>query len=159
MTDKQIINDQKNTIHRLQQECREKTNAIIALGEQLKAKEQELQEAMDNYVQLDLQRVKEYNELVDLYKSKEQECEELKETNNTLAVTRDKLLGDLWIEEESLKDYIEHYNKAIDELDQLKQTLADIKEIAEIKQKQSVFVGETVFEQILQKISECEVEE
>ena len=159
MTDKQIINDQKNTIHRLQQECREKTNAIIALGEQLKAKEQELQEAMDNYVQLDLQRVKEYNELVDLYKSKEQECEELKETNNTLAVTRDKLLGDLWIEEESLKDYIEHYNKAIDELDKLKQTLADIKEIAEIKQKQSVFVGETVFEQILQKISECEVEE
>ena len=41
-------------------------------------KEQELQEAMDNYVQLDLQRVKEYNELVDLYKAKEQECEELK---------------------------------------------------------------------------------
>lgn len=42
-----------------------------------KSKEQELQEAMDNYVQLDLQRVKEYNELVDLYKAKEQECEEL----------------------------------------------------------------------------------
>ena len=32
---------------------------------QLARKEQELQEAMDNYVQLDLQRVKEYNELVD----------------------------------------------------------------------------------------------
>ena len=45
---------------------------------QLTRKEQELQEAMDNYVQLDLQRVKEYNELVDLYKSKEQEGEELK---------------------------------------------------------------------------------
>lgn len=41
-------------------------------------KEQEVQQAMDNYVQLDLQRVKEYNELVDLYKAKEQECEELK---------------------------------------------------------------------------------
>ena len=38
-----IIDDQKETIHRLQQECTEKTNAIIALGEQLKAKEQELQ--------------------------------------------------------------------------------------------------------------------
>ena len=36
----------------------------------------------------------------------------------------------------------------------LKQTLTEIKEIAELKQKQSVFVGETVFEQILQKISE-----
>lgn len=46
--------------------------------ELLKAKEQELQQAMDNYVQLDLQRVKEYNELVDLYKAKEQECERLK---------------------------------------------------------------------------------
>lgn len=45
---------------------------------QLKRKEQELQEAMDNYIQLDLQRVKEYNELVDLYKAKEQECERLK---------------------------------------------------------------------------------
>ena len=45
---------------------------------QLKRKEQEVQQAMDNYVQLDLQRVKEYNELVDLYKAKEQECEKLK---------------------------------------------------------------------------------
>ena len=36
-----IIDDQKETIHRLQQECTEKTNAFIALGEQLKAKEQE----------------------------------------------------------------------------------------------------------------------
>ena len=41
---KEIINEQKNTIHRLQQECTEKTNAIIALGEQLKAKEQECEE-------------------------------------------------------------------------------------------------------------------
>jgi predicted nuclease with TOPRIM domain len=39
-------------------------------------------------------------------KAKEQECEELK--------------GDLWSKEESLKDYIEHFNKASDELDQLK---------------------------------------
>ena len=52
------------------------------LQKQLKRKEQELQEAMDNYVQLDLQRVKEYNELVDLYKAKEQECEELKKRFN-----------------------------------------------------------------------------
>ena len=46
---------------------------------QLKRKEQEVQQAMDNYVQLDLQRVKEYNELVDLYKAKEQEYNELME--------------------------------------------------------------------------------
>ena len=38
---KEIINDQKNTIHRLQQECTEKTDTIIALGEQLRCKEQE----------------------------------------------------------------------------------------------------------------------
>ena len=51
---------------------------IEELKSQLKSKEQECQQAMDNYVQLDLQRVKEYNELVDLYKAKEQECERLK---------------------------------------------------------------------------------
>ena len=46
MTDKQIIiDDQKKTIHRLQDECTEKTNAIIALGEQLKRKEQECEKA------------------------------------------------------------------------------------------------------------------
>lgn len=42
------------------------------------------------------------------------------------------------------------------ECEKLKETLTEIKEIAEIKQKQSVFVCETVFEQILQKISDCE---
>ena len=103
----------------------------------LKAKEQECQQAMDNYVQLDLQRVKEYNELVDLYKAKEQECEELKKKLDTLSVTRYKLLDDLWVAEENLKDYIEHFNKASDKLDQLKtenekleQYLAEIKDIA-----------------------------
>lgn len=46
--DKQIIiDDQKKTIHRLQDECTEKTNAIIALGEQLKAKDQECEELKD----------------------------------------------------------------------------------------------------------------
>ena len=38
--------------------------------------------------------------------------------------------------------------------EEVKEMLAEIKEIAELKQKQSVFVGETVFEQILQKINE-----
>lgn len=34
----------------------------------------DLQQAMDNYVQLDNKRVKEYNELVERYNDKEQEC-------------------------------------------------------------------------------------
>ena len=50
-----IIDDQKETIHRLQQECTEKNNAIIALGERLKAKEQEceeLKEEIKHYKQI-----------------------------------------------------------------------------------------------------------
>ena len=59
--------------------CKDHPNCFYKKAlNQLKRKEQEVQQAMDNYVQLDLQRVKEYNELVDLYKAKEQECEELK---------------------------------------------------------------------------------
>ena len=46
---KEIINCQKNTIHRLQQECTEKTNAIIALGERLQAKEQECKELKEQF--------------------------------------------------------------------------------------------------------------
>ena len=67
-------------IHELSIACHDKVNKCkyYKLYKQLKRKEQELQQAMDNYVQLDLQRVKEYNELVDLYKAKEQECERLK---------------------------------------------------------------------------------
>lgn len=39
-----LIEDYRQTIERLQQECTEKTNAIIVLGEHLKAKEQECEE-------------------------------------------------------------------------------------------------------------------
>ena len=84
---------------------------------QLKRKEQELQQAMDNYVQLDLQRVKEYNELVDLYKEKEEEAK--------------------------------HY---LEEAEKFKNFLTEIKEIVH----KSVIGGAR--QQILQKISECEVE-
>lgn len=79
-----------------------------------------------------------YNCYYKQLKRKEQECEELEEANNTLTITRKKLLGDLCIVEESLKDYTEHYNRQSEEVDQLKteneklkQTLAEIKEIAE----------------------------
>ena len=89
MTDKQIIVDgvnikdckrrigKDNYCRYYKRPCAE--NNYNCIWKKYLRKEQELQEAMDNYVQLDLQRVKEYNELVDLYKAKEQECEELKE--------------------------------------------------------------------------------
>lgn len=108
---------------------------------------------------LDFERTKRKSLQADL-KAKEQECEELKKERDTLSITRNKLLDDLWVTEENLKDYMEHFNKASDELDQLKQTLIEIKEIAE-KQVKRAPDGETFarpeFKQILQKISECEV--
>ena len=126
--DKQIIiDDQKKTIHRLQDECTEKTNAIIALDEQLKAKEQELQEAMDNYVQLDLQRVKEYNELVDLYKAKEQECESWKKAN----YEKNEFLKKLGISATGEFHRIKYYiNKLYQECEKLKAEVKKQKEIA-----------------------------
>ena len=88
--------------------CKDHPNCFYKKAlNQLKCKEQECQQAMDNYVQLDLQRVKEYNELVDLYKVKEQECEELKH------------------EVELMMDC------ASCKVDEYKQTLTEIKEIAE----------------------------
>ena len=106
---------------------------------QLKRTEQELQEAMDNYVQLDLQRVKEYNELVDLYKAKEQECEELKKAIDGLLKIQYQLA---------------------DSCNKYAQTLIGIKEIAlgvrnylacpsprDVRYEMDI---------ILQKISECE---
>ena len=84
MTDKQlIINEINKTIEQEIENLRNIAKQQIGkLEAKLKAKEQECQQAMDNYVQLDLQRVKEYNELVDLYRAKEQECEELKKRFN-----------------------------------------------------------------------------
>ena len=96
MTDKQIIIDGVDvsgcnfTIERdgkIKCECTHATGFGVICDceswktcdyKKYKRKEQEVQQTMDNYVQLDLQRVKEYNELVDLYKAKEQECERLK---------------------------------------------------------------------------------
>ena len=74
------------------------------------------------------------------FKRKEQENEELKQR-----------LHQCWTVENS---FVEQLDQLEAENKKLKQALVEIKEIAEIKQEQSVFVGETVFEQILQKISE-----
>ena len=140
--------------------CSEMPNCYY---KQLKRKEQELQEAMDNYVKLDNQRVKEYNELVDLYKAKEQECEGLKEEIK-------KHNDDMFKNPPEKRFYckgctLPYISK------KLKQTLTEIKEIAEkscclqptstceeyenCKECSRTSDDETV-KQILQKISECE---
>ena len=50
-------------------------------------------------------------------KHKEQECEQLR--------------GELWVVEENLKDYIEHYNRQCEQLDQLKAELEQEKALKE----------------------------
>lgn len=120
------------------------------------------------------------------YDQLEKENEKLKKERDTLSVTRNKLLGDLWVAEENLKDYIEHFNKASDELDQLKdvikkyeecnkylveengktytrleykllRTLTEIKEIAKNGCYDDFGMPLDELSIILQKISECEV--
>lgn len=69
-----LIEDYRQTIERLQKECTEKTNAIIALGEHLKAKEQECEE-LEKYAQAqENQRETYYKEYLKL----SQQCEALK---------------------------------------------------------------------------------
>jgi hypothetical protein len=67
-------------------------------------------------------------------KRKEQECEELNNDNHTLLVTRQKLLNDLWIAEESLKDFKEICDKQCEQLEAYKMEAEEGKEInAELK--------------------------
>ena len=67
-------------------------------------------------------------------KAKEQECERLSNDNHTLLVTRQKLLNDLWIAEESLKDFKEICDKQCEQLEAYKMEAEEGKEInAELK--------------------------
>ena len=59
-----LIEDYKQTIERLQKECTEKTNAIIALGEQLKVKEQECESLKEKYEEIKEDR---YNLNMEMY--------------------------------------------------------------------------------------------
>ena len=86
--------------------------------ERLKSELSETIGAIDN-----VRKAKEYYQ---------QECEELKKERDTLSITRNKLLDDLWVAEENLKDYMEHFNKASDELDQLKAEKEKLKKECEI---------------------------
>ena len=55
---------------------------------------------------------KQLNDIIDSYQPRLEELKELKAENETLKITREKLLGDLCITEESLKDYEEHYKRS-----------------------------------------------
>ena len=161
MTNKQIIIDRVDVSEWTDEEVHYKfakhsSKAIrqiaFDLYKQLERKEQECQQAMDNYVQLDLQRVKEYNELVDLYKAKEQECEK-----------KSREIGNLGYK---IKNQRKEINIRLQQLDQLKaeneklkQTLTEIKEIADKDFRHTAWEEYAKqLKQILQKISECEGE-
>lgn len=121
---------------------------IEELKSQLKRKEQEVQQAMDNYVQLDLQRVKEYNELVDLYKAKEQECEALQMGENEA--------GEIIAELEAYKDINEDFKTAWEELKAENEELKKI--INEAKSSsldlQSFLVGEAIQNEYEQQLDQ-----
>ena len=151
---------------------------------QLKRKEQEVQQAMDNYVQLDLQRVKEYNELVDLYKAKEQECEELRSrtasiiyslTGGRLSYSTYTLEGCENAYRDQLSIDVERATKELEEENKtLKQELSELfnclkqangkrnaykqtlTEIKEIVNGNYEILDPQAKNEILQKINECE---
>lgn len=100
----------KDKINYMEEGIKTVENARNDLERELKRKEQKLQEAMDNYVKLDNQRVKEYNELVDKYNNKEQECEELKEQLNQAKYLSEGALR-LYSERQNIK-----YKQALDEI-------------------------------------------
>ena len=118
MTNKQIIiDDQRKTIHRLQDECTEKTNAIIALGEQIKAKEQECAMLRKMFADIDSANVKLHNKIDQL----KAELEEYKNVVNKLSgmqviLTNEEKMPMLYENAKDLK------------LKQLSKTLTEIEE-------------------------------
>ena len=117
----------------------------------LALKEQELQEAMDNYVQLDLQRVKEYNELVDLYKAKEQECETLQMSENEA--------GEIIAEVQAYKDVNEDFKTAWKELkaenEQAEQKLERVRQMLKngVKIHDDIIVNKSIL-QIIDEVND-----
>ena len=126
MTDKQIIiDDQTKTIHRLQGECTEKTNAIIALGDKLQAKEQECEGLEYEVGSLENDR--------DILQDK---CDQLKAEN--------KHLNDLL--NQALKDY----DKAVQTLTEIKVFSQEVYKLTNrLNRDMALFAKE-----IIQKISE-----
>jgi len=63
MIEKDIIQDQKETIHRLQEECKEKTDIIMALEQKTKADNKQIEldaECIANYIK-DITKLKQEN--------------------------------------------------------------------------------------------------
>lgn len=140
-----IINDQKNTIHRLQQECTEKTNAIISLGEQLKRKEQEC-EKIKNWVK----GMMFYTDCSNWFERFTTAFEDWK---NDLTSQLDQLKA----ENKHLSEKEEEARHYLEEAEKFKNCLSEIKEIAEAESYLSPQSTRLLVHKILQKISECEV--
>ena len=145
MIDKQtIIDDQKKTIHRLQQECTEKTNTILALGDKLKCKEQECESLnADNIYLRDresklelaiLRRDEKLDQLKEQLKTKEQECETLasqldfevqkKECLEKKCKQQSWNIGNLGYK---IKNQRHEINNRLKQLDQLKQECKELR--------------------------------
>ena len=98
-----LIEDYRQTIERLQKECTEKTNAIIALGERLKAKTQECEQIKEKYEALKLENQEGYEIVAEL----KHECEELKEDYAELEQECEKV--SILAQEESARNgYVEY---------------------------------------------------
>lgn len=136
--DKQIIiDDQKKTIHRLQQECTEKTNTILALGDKLKCKEQECEELKDEILHLRKEGNKSCAYCIDLIEKEKQLDQAIAQREAFWAMYRTKH-GDLADKYEELKkcyknnlallDFEEtNTTKLVNKVMKLEKTLTEIK--------------------------------
>ena len=153
-----LIEDYRQTIKRLQKECTEKTNAIIALGEHLKAKEQELNDYKKQF-KADTKEMEDcQNEIVRHLESleylrtklrtKEQECGELKErikcncfdpkSNNNRCISYNRIAEDYERDLKRLENKIaecEKYEQALDEIEKEVHSLGSLIIIQDIINK------------------------
>ena len=152
------IEDYRQTIERLQKECTEKTNAIIALGEQLKAEEQECEELKKQLMQ---------KSEVDMFFNTPIEGW----SNDPCGICPHKAeneeLKKCYKNNSALLDFEEtNTTKLVNKVMKLEKTLTEIKEIAEPfcnacqefePKKNDSNCMYCNYGKILQKISECEV--
>ena len=169
MTDKQIIIDKlKNDVACKENIINHLAEHNIKLQNQLKRKEQECERLKEEVSLLKesnskLQQIEDVSSLEKCYL---QQIDQLKAENEKYSLFIEKLCDYIGLESDSeeqamrtLSDFARQMNKVRWVIDRYKQTLAEIKEIAE---KAYDEFGNDVYginpKQILQKISECEVE-
>jgi chromosome segregation ATPase len=131
MIDKQIIiDDLKEMIYKLQIECAEKTDNILALGEQLKHKEQECEgfKELYNYYAFDRRKPENITELKICINGVNEELIRLQQENEELTTKCSQL-------EESFKETADGLLKIqyalADHCNKYSKTLAEIKPILE----------------------------